>query len=333
YCASAARRSMSRCWRRCSSWRWDLPCCSAGCCSCACAPRSPSAGCAPCASTAKRQRVMLARHPAAPRGRPGADSHGCARDICLDGRLCRVRVACLRDRRGGAGWARATILATLPGEPGRAPKCRAAGAGPPMTVKLRRLVTLLAGLVAVSAATALVLAAFSDNLVFFYSPTDLAAKNVAPERRIRIGGLVETDSVKKQIDGHAVAFRVTDGQTELRVVYDGILPDLFREGQGGVGEGKMGREKTRQVPPSIARGFDLFAADRKHLALHLAPAEALVKKAPRIVAQHPDDRRAAALIYEPLEQCEQEPPADPLILPVGGDIEGKDLAGEFRLAM
>src|SRR5436305_5599084 len=100
---------------------------------------------------------------------------------------------------------------------------------------------------------------------------------------------------------------------------------------GTVGAG-LGREKTRQVAPNIPRGFDLFAADRKHLALHLAPAEALVKKAPGIVAQHPDDHRAAALIDEPLEQCEQQPPTDPLILPVGGDIKGKDLAGKFRLA-
>src|SRR5205823_6283175 len=95
---------------------------------------------------------------------------GCARDICLDGRLCRVRVACLRDRRGGAGWARAAILAALPGEPGRAPKCRAAGPGAPMTRKRRRLVTVLAGLVALSAATALVLAKRDEK----YMPPEVA---------------------------------------------------------------------------------------------------------------------------------------------------------------
>jgi cytochrome c-type biogenesis protein CcmE len=111
-----------------------------------------------------------------------------------------------------------------------------------MTRKRRRLLTVLAGLLALGAATALVLAAFNDNLVFFYSPSELTAKHVTPDRRIRIGGLVETNSVAKQVDGHAVAFRVTDGQTELRVVYDGILPDLFREGQGVVAEGKLGRD-------------------------------------------------------------------------------------------
>src|SRR5437763_3766681 len=200
-CVLADRRSISRCSCHCSSWRWDLPCCSGGSCCCACAPRSTSAGCAPSVFTAKPPAIRRAQ----PRGRPGADSDGRARDICLDGRLCRIRVACLRDRRGGAGGARAGILAAVPPEPRCFGERRTAARFAAMTRKRRRLLTVLAGLLALGAATALVLAAFSDNLVFFYSPTDLAAKNLAPERRIRIGGLVETDSVKKQIDRHAVA--------------------------------------------------------------------------------------------------------------------------------
>ena len=132
-----------------------------------------------------------------------------------------------------------------------------------MTRKRRRLITLLAALLALGTATALVLAAFNDNLVFFYSPSDLAEKAVGPERRIRIGGLVETNSVAKQVDGHAVAFLVTDGKTELRVVYDGILPDLFREGQGVVAEGKLrdgvfvassvlAKHDEKYMPPEVA---------------------------------------------------------------------------------
>src|SRR5436309_12048748 len=136
-----------------------------------------------------------------------------------------------------------------------------------MTRKRRRLITLLAALLALGTATALVLAAFNDNLVFFYSPSDLAEKAVGPERRIRIGGLVETNSLIKQADGHAVAFRVTDGKTELRVVYDGILPDLFREGQGVVAEGKLGRDGVfvasnvlakhdeKYMPPEVAEAL------------------------------------------------------------------------------
>src|SRR5438045_9276136 len=106
-----------------------------------------------------------------------------------------------------------------------------------MTRKRRRLITLLAALFALGTATALVLAAFNDNLVFFYSPSDLAAKAVGPDRRIRIGGLVETNSVVKQPGGHGVAFRVTDGNTELSVVFAGRLPDTFRHGQGVGAEG------------------------------------------------------------------------------------------------
>ena len=132
-----------------------------------------------------------------------------------------------------------------------------------MTRKRRRLITLLAALLALGTATALVLAAFNDNLVFFYSPTDLAEKSVGPDRRIRIGGLVETNSLAKQVDGHAVAFRVTDGKTELRVVYDGMLPDLFREGQGVVAEGKLrdgvfiassvlAKHDEKYMPPEVA---------------------------------------------------------------------------------
>jgi cytochrome c-type biogenesis protein CcmE len=105
-----------------------------------------------------------------------------------------------------------------------------------MTRKRKRLAIVLVGLAALGGATAMVLSAFSDNLVFFYSPSDLAAKRVGVEQRIRIGGLVETQSFARQ-DGNHVSFRVTDGKTDITVVYTGALPDLFREGQGVVTEG------------------------------------------------------------------------------------------------
>ena len=88
-------------------------------------------------------------------------------------------------------------------------------------------------------AAALVLTAFEDNLVFFFSPTDLQAKEVGPDRRIRIGGLVETGSLEKSEDGLVVRFRVTDLQNRAWVKFNGVLPDLFREGQGIVAEGKF----------------------------------------------------------------------------------------------
>jgi cytochrome c-type biogenesis protein CcmE len=88
-------------------------------------------------------------------------------------------------------------------------------------------------------AAALVLTAFEDNLVFFFSPTDLKSKTVAAEQRIRIGGLVEEGSVKKSEDGLVVNFRVTDLENTLPVTFKGVLPDLFREGQGIIAEGRI----------------------------------------------------------------------------------------------
>lgn len=111
-----------------------------------------------------------------------------------------------------------------------------------MTRKRRRLYAVLAGLACLGAASFLVLNAFSDNLVFFYSPTDLKTKGVPVERQLRIGGLVEENSVTRAADGKTVEFRVTDGNNAILVTYVGGLPDLFREGQGVVAEGKLGRD-------------------------------------------------------------------------------------------
>ncbi len=109
-----------------------------------------------------------------------------------------------------------------------------------MTRKRRRLYIVVLGLSTLAVAAALVLVAFEDNIVFFYSPTDLATKDVAPDRRIRIGGIVVEDSVEKKPDGVTIEFRVTDIENTIRVTFRGILPDLFREGQGIVAGGKLG---------------------------------------------------------------------------------------------
>lgn len=107
-----------------------------------------------------------------------------------------------------------------------------------MTRKQQRLGLLGLGMAALGGATALVLTAFSSNLVFFYSPSDLKTKAIALDTRVRIGGLVEDGSVSRGAGSH-VSFRVTDGKTDIPVTYRGILPDLFREGQGVVAEGKL----------------------------------------------------------------------------------------------
>jgi cytochrome c-type biogenesis protein CcmE len=137
-----------------------------------------------------------------------------------------------------------------------------------VTRKRRRLIALGAGLSLLAAATALVLAAFNENLVFFYSPSDLAEKMIDPDRRIRIGGLVEAQSVRRHPNGHGVDFRVTDGKATLAVVYDGVLPDLFREGQGVVAEGRL-------------RGDGVFAASTvlaKHDENYMPPEVAAALK-------------------------------------------------------
>ncbi|OJX81736.1 cytochrome c maturation protein CcmE [Magnetospirillum sp. 64-120] len=109
-----------------------------------------------------------------------------------------------------------------------------------MTRKKRRLYFVILGLLAVGAAAALVLSALRQDIVFFFSPTEIMEAKVPTEgRRIRLGGLVEQGSVVK--DGATVRFKVTDGANALPVVYEGLLPDLFREGQGVVTEGRMGQ--------------------------------------------------------------------------------------------
>src|SRR3990172_9131513 len=94
-------------------------------------------------------------------------------------------------------------------------------------------------MLALGAGVGLVLTALEDNLVFFYSPTDLIEKPPPAARSLRIDGLVEENSVRRCADGKTVEFRVTDLVNSVAVHYEGILPDLFREGQGVVAEGSL----------------------------------------------------------------------------------------------
>lgn len=120
-----------------------------------------------------------------------------------------------------------------------------------MTRKQRRLYFVGFGMLLLGVATALVLTAFNDNMVYFYSPTDIQTQQIPPERRVRIGGLVETGSVTR--DGATVNFRITDMQSTIPASFGGILPDLFREGQGVVAEGKIGADGTFQAAEVLAK--------------------------------------------------------------------------------
>ena len=108
-----------------------------------------------------------------------------------------------------------------------------------MRPKRRRLMLISVGMLALFGAAALVLTALEDNLVFFYLPADLAEKELPPDRSIRLGGLVEEGSVQRGADGLTVEFKVTDMTRSVPVTYKGVLPDLFREGQGVVTEGTL----------------------------------------------------------------------------------------------
>jgi cytochrome c-type biogenesis protein CcmE len=107
-----------------------------------------------------------------------------------------------------------------------------------MTRKKRRLVLIGSALTVLAVAVALVLTALKDSIVFFNSPTDIAEKHIAAGSRIRLGGLVKEGSVERS-DNLQVRFEVTDGKNSIRVAYQGLLPDLFREGQGVVTEGTL----------------------------------------------------------------------------------------------
>jgi cytochrome c-type biogenesis protein CcmE len=134
-----------------------------------------------------------------------------------------------------------------------------------MTPKRKRLWLLVGSLAVLGVAATLVLTALNDNLVFFYSPTQVAEKRIAPERRFRLGGLVETGSVQKS--GPETRFVVTDTLKTVPVVYRGLLPDLFREGQGVVAEGSLGpdgvfvarevlaKHDENYMPPEVAKAI------------------------------------------------------------------------------
>ena len=129
-----------------------------------------------------------------------------------------------------------------------------------MSRKHRRLVVVLVCLAGLGAATAFALTALRDNMVFFLAPADIASKAPSVGRTFRIGGLVETGSVSQaRQDGKPVArFRVTDGKAAVTVDYAGVLPDLFREGQGVVALGALRADGTFQASEVLAKHDETY---------------------------------------------------------------------------
>ena len=139
---------------------------------------------------------------------------------------------------------------------------------PRMTPKRKRLWLLVASLSVLGAAAALVLTALNDNIVFFYSPTQVAQKHPGPERRFRLGGLVEQGSVKK--DGQEVRFSVTDLQKTVPVIYRGLLPDLFREGKGVVVAGRLQPDGWFEATQVLAKHDENYMPPEAAAALEQA---------------------------------------------------------------
>jgi cytochrome c-type biogenesis protein CcmE len=138
-----------------------------------------------------------------------------------------------------------------------------------MKPRTRRGLAIVAGLATLGVATALVLNAFQSNLVFFFSPSQIAANEAPRDRNFRIGGLVEEGSIKRDGQTLTVNFVVTDLAQRVPVSYTGMLPDLFKEGKGVVAQGKLG-------PDGVFRAEQVLA---KHDENYMPPeaAEALEK--------------------------------------------------------
>src|ERR1044071_1722107 len=117
----------------------------------------------------------------------------------------------------------------------------------------KRIGIILVGLAGLGVAAYLVASAFRQNLVFFFSPTEVAAKQAPVGRTFRIGGLVQDGTVKRDPDGLTVRFIVTDTAASIPVVYKGILPDLFKEGRGCVAQGRLGSDGVFQADQVLAK--------------------------------------------------------------------------------
>ena len=123
---------------------------------------------------------------------------------------------------------------------------------------------------ALGIATALVLSAFNKNLVFFFTPSQVAANEAPQGRTFRIGGMVEKGSVKRQADGVTVQFTVTDTAKSIPVTYRGALPDLFREGKGVVAQGQLGTDGVFRANEVLAKHDENYMPPEAKLAVEKA---------------------------------------------------------------
>ena len=142
-----------------------------------------------------------------------------------------------------------------------------------MKPRHKRLIAIVAGLALIAVAAGLVLNAFRGNVVFFFSPSDVVANKAPQKGDFRIGGMVETGSLKKSADGLTVQFVVTDTAKSIPVVYKGLLPDLFKEGKGVVTQGSLGADGVFHANQVLAKHDENYMPPDAAHALSKAQAE------------------------------------------------------------
>ena len=141
-----------------------------------------------------------------------------------------------------------------------------------MKPRSKRLIAITCGLAAAGVAVALVLNAFNSNLVFFFSPTQVAAKEAPTGRSFRVGGLVQEGSIQREAKGLTTRFVVTDLAKTIPVTYTGLLPDLFKEGKGVVAQGKLGADGIFRADQVLAKHDENYMPPEAAEALKNAAA-------------------------------------------------------------
>ena len=139
-----------------------------------------------------------------------------------------------------------------------------------MKPRHKRIAAIAIGVAALGIVTALVLSAFQENLVFFFTPSEVVANKAPQGRTFRIGGMVEKGSVKRQADGVTVQFVVTDTAKSMPVTYRGALPDLFREGKGVVAQGQIGADGVFRAIEVLAKHDENYMPPEAKLAVEKA---------------------------------------------------------------
>ena len=148
-----------------------------------------------------------------------------------------------------------------------------------MKSRHKRIALILGGLAILGLVVTLVLNAFQSNLVFFFSPTQVAAGEAPKGKAFRIGGMVKAGSIKRAADGVTLRFVVTDTEQDIAVTYKGILPDLFKEGKGAVAQGKLGEDGVFVASEVLAKHDENYMPPEAAQAVGDAHARAAANKA------------------------------------------------------